>query len=219
MSGSAKILAHLGYAALATTSSGFANSLGRHDGGVTREEAIAHGADARRGDAAAGERRPRERLRHQPRRGRRHGGVAPPRPGSPGARSRIGTPDERAIYDRRPGRRPRRCCRRRRPRRTGPPGAHGARREPHPRASTTSTTRSPAAGVRRRRCRRRVRPGHLDRPSRSARVVDAVDVPVNVLVRPGVPPICRAGRARRRPRLRRRRVRPRRPRCPRRRRP
>jgi 2-methylisocitrate lyase-like PEP mutase family enzyme len=42
--GSAKILAHLGYEALATTSSGFANSLGRHDGGVTRDEAIAHGA-------------------------------------------------------------------------------------------------------------------------------------------------------------------------------
>ena len=43
--GSAKILAHLGYSALATTSAGFANSLGRHDGGVTRDEAIAHGAD------------------------------------------------------------------------------------------------------------------------------------------------------------------------------
>ena len=43
--GSAKILAHLGYAALATTSAGFANSLGRHDGGVTRDEAIAHGAE------------------------------------------------------------------------------------------------------------------------------------------------------------------------------
>jgi 2-methylisocitrate lyase-like PEP mutase family enzyme len=43
--GSAKILAHLGFAALATTSAGFANSLGRHDGGVTRDEAIAHGAD------------------------------------------------------------------------------------------------------------------------------------------------------------------------------
>jgi 2-methylisocitrate lyase-like PEP mutase family enzyme len=42
--GSAKILAHLGYQALATTSSGFANSLGRNDGGVTRDEAIAHGA-------------------------------------------------------------------------------------------------------------------------------------------------------------------------------
>ena len=43
--GSAKILAHLGYSALATTSAGFANALGRHDGQVTREEAIAHGAD------------------------------------------------------------------------------------------------------------------------------------------------------------------------------
>jgi 2-methylisocitrate lyase-like PEP mutase family enzyme len=42
--GSARILAHVGYGALATTSSGFANSLGRHDGGVTRDEAIAHGA-------------------------------------------------------------------------------------------------------------------------------------------------------------------------------
>jgi 2-methylisocitrate lyase-like PEP mutase family enzyme len=43
--GSAKLLAYLGYQALATTSAGFANSLGRHDGSVTRDEAIAHGAD------------------------------------------------------------------------------------------------------------------------------------------------------------------------------
>jgi 2-methylisocitrate lyase-like PEP mutase family enzyme len=43
--GSAKLLAHLGYAALATTSAGFANSLGRLDGGVTRDEAIAHSAE------------------------------------------------------------------------------------------------------------------------------------------------------------------------------
>jgi 2-methylisocitrate lyase-like PEP mutase family enzyme len=40
--GSAKILAALGFPALATTSSGFANSLGRPDGRVTRDEAIAH---------------------------------------------------------------------------------------------------------------------------------------------------------------------------------
>src|SRR5262245_28579065 len=46
--GSAKILAHLDYQALATTSSGFANALGRHDGGVTRHEAIAHGAELAR---------------------------------------------------------------------------------------------------------------------------------------------------------------------------
>jgi 2-methylisocitrate lyase-like PEP mutase family enzyme len=42
--GSAKLLAHIGFEALATTSAGFANSLGRPDGGVTRDEAIGHAA-------------------------------------------------------------------------------------------------------------------------------------------------------------------------------
>src|SRR4051794_30077688 len=42
--GSAKLLASLGFEALATTSSGFAATLGRLDYGVTREEAIAHSA-------------------------------------------------------------------------------------------------------------------------------------------------------------------------------
>jgi 2-methylisocitrate lyase-like PEP mutase family enzyme len=40
--GSAKLLAWLGFEALATTSSGFAATLGRLDGSVTREEALAH---------------------------------------------------------------------------------------------------------------------------------------------------------------------------------
>jgi 2-methylisocitrate lyase-like PEP mutase family enzyme len=40
--GSARLLAGLGFAALATTSSGFANSLGRLDGQVTRDEVIEH---------------------------------------------------------------------------------------------------------------------------------------------------------------------------------
>jgi 2-methylisocitrate lyase-like PEP mutase family enzyme len=40
--GSARLLASLGFKALATTSGGFAASLGRLDGNVTREEAIAH---------------------------------------------------------------------------------------------------------------------------------------------------------------------------------
>ncbi len=40
--GSARILAHLGYAALSTTSAGFAFALGRRDGEVTRDEALAH---------------------------------------------------------------------------------------------------------------------------------------------------------------------------------
>lgn len=40
--GSARILASLGFAALATTSSGFAATLGRPDGRVSRDEALAH---------------------------------------------------------------------------------------------------------------------------------------------------------------------------------
>ena len=40
--GSARILAALGFQALATTSAGFANSIGRQDGQTTREEAISH---------------------------------------------------------------------------------------------------------------------------------------------------------------------------------
>ncbi len=43
--GSARVLASLGYRALATTSSGFAATLGRFDGNVTRDEALRHGAD------------------------------------------------------------------------------------------------------------------------------------------------------------------------------
>jgi 2-methylisocitrate lyase-like PEP mutase family enzyme len=43
--GSAGILAWLGFQALATTSSGHAATLGRLDGGVTREDAMAHAAD------------------------------------------------------------------------------------------------------------------------------------------------------------------------------
>lgn len=43
--GSAVLLASLGFEALATTSSGFAATLGRRDGSVTRDEALAHSAD------------------------------------------------------------------------------------------------------------------------------------------------------------------------------
>jgi len=42
--GSAKLLASLGFAALATTSSGFAATLGRLDGAVSRDEAMVHAA-------------------------------------------------------------------------------------------------------------------------------------------------------------------------------
>jgi 2-methylisocitrate lyase-like PEP mutase family enzyme len=42
--GSARLLASLGFEALATTSSGFAATLGRLDGTVSRDEAVAHAA-------------------------------------------------------------------------------------------------------------------------------------------------------------------------------
>src|SRR4051812_25791666 len=42
--GSARLLASLGFEALATTSGGFAATLGRLDYGVTREEALGHAA-------------------------------------------------------------------------------------------------------------------------------------------------------------------------------
>jgi 2-methylisocitrate lyase-like PEP mutase family enzyme len=42
--GSARVLVALGFQAVATTSSGFAATLGRLDGSVTRDEALAHGA-------------------------------------------------------------------------------------------------------------------------------------------------------------------------------
>jgi 2-methylisocitrate lyase-like PEP mutase family enzyme len=42
--GSARLLAAQGFEALATTSGGFAATLGRLDGGVTRDEAVAHAA-------------------------------------------------------------------------------------------------------------------------------------------------------------------------------
>jgi 2-methylisocitrate lyase-like PEP mutase family enzyme len=41
--GSARVLAGLGFEAIATSSGAMANTLGRHDGRVSRDEAIAHG--------------------------------------------------------------------------------------------------------------------------------------------------------------------------------
>jgi 2-methylisocitrate lyase-like PEP mutase family enzyme len=49
--GSARVLAALGFRALATTSSGFAATLGRLDGSVTRAEALRHAADIVSGTA------------------------------------------------------------------------------------------------------------------------------------------------------------------------
>src|SRR5258706_16370763 len=43
--GSARLLVSLGFEAIATTSSGFAATLGRLDGSVTRDEALGHAAE------------------------------------------------------------------------------------------------------------------------------------------------------------------------------
>ena len=60
--GSARLLATLGFEALATTSQGFAWAIGKVDQTVTRDELVAHVAELADGDAAAAERRQRAPL-------------------------------------------------------------------------------------------------------------------------------------------------------------
>jgi 2-methylisocitrate lyase-like PEP mutase family enzyme len=67
-SGSARLLASLGFEALATASSGFAARLGRLDGSVTRDEALAHCASIVAASELPGLGRPGERLRRGSRR-------------------------------------------------------------------------------------------------------------------------------------------------------
>lgn len=56
--GTARLLTHLGFEALATTSMGYAFSRGRRDNTLSRDETLAHASEI----VAAGKRRPRERL-------------------------------------------------------------------------------------------------------------------------------------------------------------
>src|ERR1700721_141190 len=77
--GSARLLASLGFAALATTSGGFAATLGRLDGGGTRDEALGHAAAIVAGTPpAGGQGGPRAAGAHRPRR------ELPARPAGPG---------------------------------------------------------------------------------------------------------------------------------------
>jgi 2-methylisocitrate lyase-like PEP mutase family enzyme len=185
--GSAKVLAHLQFQALATTSSGFANSLGRHDGGVTRDEAIAHGAaiaaatplpvsaDLENGYATT------------------PGDVATTvavaaASGLAGCSIEDWAPDERAIYD--AGLARDRVA-------AAAAAAHAgpvrlvltARAENHIRGvddldDTIARLQAYAAAG----ADVVYAPG-LTAPEQIRRLVDAVDVPVNVLVLPGAPPI------------------------------
>ena len=63
--GSARVLAGLGFQALATSSAAAACALGRRDGGLTRDEALAHGAPDRRGDGLTRLRGPGEWVRRR----------------------------------------------------------------------------------------------------------------------------------------------------------
>ena len=140
--GSAKVFAGLGFEALATTSSGFAFTLGLHDGGAALDQVIEHVAVL----AAATELPVSVDLEngHGPEsRGRCDGDQrAPPRPARSGG----------SIEDFDPERRPLRARPRGRARRGGGRGGPGARASssrsrPGPRttsaATPTSTTRSP----------------------------------------------------------------------------
>jgi 2-methylisocitrate lyase-like PEP mutase family enzyme len=185
--GSAKILAHLQYEALATTSSGFANSLGRHDGGVTRDEAIAHGAELARStplpvsaDLENGYATSPDEVAATV--------ASAAASGLAGCSIEDWAPDQRAIYDRDLARD--RVA-------AAAAAAHAgpvrlvltARAENHIRGvddlddtiDRLLAYASVGADV-------VFAPG-VATPEQIRRVVDAVDVPVNVLVRPGVPPI------------------------------
>ena len=149
------MLASLGFEALATTSSGFAATLGRLDGSVTRDEAIAHGAAPRRRDRRADQRRPRERLRRRPRRRRRDRSRSRSQAGLAGCS--IEDYSGSALYPLDLGDRTRRGRGRGRARRRRSLRAHRARREPHPRQSRSRRHDRAAAGVSGSRRRRAVR--------------------------------------------------------------
>ena len=186
--GSARLLASLGFEALATTSAGFAWSLGKLD----------QQRDARRARRARGE----------PRRG--HGRCRSTSTASAATRTtRAASPRRCALLaeagaagfsvedcdpatgahrpDRgrgRAGRRGRGC----RPRLPAD-GAHRPGREPHPRRRRPRRHDRPPARLPRRRRRRRLRAGALRPSLRSAAVVKAVGVPVNVLALPNGPSV------------------------------
>ena len=144
--GSARVLEALGFKALATTSSGFAFTLGRLDGGDdARRGRRAHGC-ARRRDRAAGRGRPRERLRRVARGGRERDHAS--RRGGRGRRLDrglgSGRPPLRARARGRADRgRGRDGARRSASRSCSPP-----RREPHPRQPRPRRHDRAAAGVR-----------------------------------------------------------------------
>ena len=202
--GSARLLRELGFQALATTSSGFAATLGRLDGSVTRDEALAHAAALAAAHRPAGVGRPRERLRRRSR-GRRRDRAAGDRGGprrllDRGLHRRSGRADVLHGACGGADRRGRRGG----ARRQGAPRPHRARREPHPRQPRPRRHDRAPARLRRGRRRRALRAGpDADRghPPRRRRG----RAPGQRAHRPGRPAGARARRRRRRADLGRRR--------------
>ena len=153
--GSARVFEALGFKALATTSSGFAFTLGRLDGGVTLDELAEHvrtlaettslpvSVDLENGYGPDPERR---RATRSP---------APPRPARSAARSRTSTP--RATSTSSSTRRSASPPRARPPPPRLPVHAHRPSREPHPRQPRPRRHDRPPAGLRARRRRRPLR--------------------------------------------------------------
>ena len=141
--GSARILAAAGFEALATTSAGFAWTLGKDDQQVTRDELVAHVAASRLRPTCRSTSTPSAAIRTN-RAASRRPSVALPRPAPRAARSRTTT--------RRPARSttsgsPPSASRSPRKRRTASPSRWCSRAAPRTTSAawTTSTTRSPGS--------------------------------------------------------------------------
>ena len=169
--GSAALLVHLGFRALATTSAGFAWSRGRRDGGVGLEEALDHFRDIAARGPGSGQRRLRGRLRGRAgarRRERRaRGGDRRGRALDRGLDGRRRRAAPSLLPRRRAGARRAGGDRRLRRRSGGP--AHGALRGIHPRPSGSLGDDPAADGVRRGGRGLSVRARHRARATRSRR--------------------------------------------------
>jgi 2-methylisocitrate lyase-like PEP mutase family enzyme len=168
--GSAVLLAWLGFQALATTSNGFAATLGRPDGAVTREQALEHATQIPRRPTC----RSLPTWRTASPTSRKVWPIQfgwPPRPGWPGARS--GTSAAEAAH-------------------RGPVGlVLTARAENHLRGRPDlADTIDRLQAYQQAGADVLYAPG-LTRLADIRQVVASVDRPVNVLARPGVPPVAK----------------------------
>ena len=138
--GTARMLAALGFEALATTSAGHAFSVGQDDNTLTREATLAHAREIVAATDLPGQRRPRQRLRRRSGRCRRDDSSC----GRDGARRRQrrrrDLPGRTARVRHRAGRRARARGRGGRACVAGAAGAHGARRELHRRPPDLADT-------------------------------------------------------------------------------